>query len=104
LVFAGGIAGIAVLAEWIRFSTEQLALHLGPAVGSLVTISLGSLAELLLALFVLASGQAEVVHAQITGSIMATSLWGLVWRSWSAGSRVSGKSSVGNVRAYCQAC
>jgi Ca2+:H+ antiporter len=77
LVFAGGIAGIAVLAEWIRFSTEQLALHLGPAVGSLVTISLGSLAELLLALFVLASGQAEVVHAQITGSIMATSLLGL---------------------------
>jgi Ca2+:H+ antiporter len=76
-VFAAGIAGIAVLAEWIRFSSEQLALHLGPAVGSLVTVSLGSLAELLLALFVLASGQAEVVHAQITGSIMATSLLGL---------------------------
>ena len=77
LVFAAGVVGIAVLAEWIRFSTEQLALHLGPAIGSLLTISLGSLAELLLALFVLASGQTEVVHAQITGSIMGTSLLGL---------------------------
>jgi Ca2+:H+ antiporter len=77
LVFGAGVVGIAVLAEWIRFSTEQLALHVGPAIGSLLTISLGSVAELLLALFVLASGQAEVVHAQITGSIMATSLLGL---------------------------
>ena len=38
---------------------------------------LGSLAELLLALFVVAHGQAEVVHAQITGSIIGTSLLGL---------------------------
>jgi Ca2+:H+ antiporter len=50
---------------------------MGPAIGSLLTISLGSLAELLLALFVLARGETEVVHAQITGSIMATSLLGL---------------------------
>jgi Ca2+:H+ antiporter len=76
-VFAAGVVGIAVLAEWIRFSTEQLALHVGPAIGSLLTISLGSLAELLLALFVLANGQTDVVHAQITGSILATSLLGL---------------------------
>ena len=76
-VFVTGIAAIAVLAEWIRYSTEQLALHVGSAVGSLLTVSLGSLAELLLALFVLARGQADVVHAQITGSIMGTSLLGL---------------------------
>jgi Ca2+:H+ antiporter len=76
-VFATGAAGIAVLAEWIRWSTEQLSRSLGPAVGSLLTVSLGSLAELLLALFVLARGEADVVHGQITGSIMATSLLGL---------------------------
>ncbi len=76
-VFVAGIAAIAVLAEWIRFSTEQLALHMGSAIGSLLTVSLGSLAELLLALFVLTRGQADVVHAQITGSIMGTSLLGL---------------------------
>lgn len=76
-VFLTGIAGVGILAEWIRRATEQLALHTGPAIGGLLTISLGSLAELLLALFVLARGEIGVVQAQITGSIMATSLLGL---------------------------
>ena len=76
-VFLTGIVGVGVLADWIRVATDQLARHTGPAVGGLLTISLGSLAELLLALFVLAQGQAEVVHAQITGSIIGTSLLGL---------------------------
>ena len=76
-VFATGILGVGVLADWIRGATEKLAHHTGPAVGGLLTISLGSLAELMLALFVLARGQTEVVHAQITGSIIGTSLLGL---------------------------
>ncbi len=76
-VFVTGIAGVAVLAEWIRAATEQLALHTGPAVGGLLTVSLGSVAELILALFVLTRGEAAVVHAQITGSIMGTDLLGL---------------------------
>ena len=76
-VFVAGIAGIAILAEWIRAATDQLALHTGPTIGSLLTISLGSLAELVLALFVLARGQSDVVHAQITGSILGTCLLGL---------------------------
>jgi Ca2+:H+ antiporter len=76
-VFAAGIVGVGVLADWIRVATEQLATHTGPAVGGLLSVSLGSLAELILALFVLAQGQAEVVHAQITGSIIGTSLLGL---------------------------
>ena len=76
-VFVTGIVAVGVLADWIRAATEQLARHTGPAVGGLLTISLGSLAELMLALFVLAQGQPEVVHAQITGSIIGTSLLGL---------------------------
>src|ERR1700712_3996820 len=76
-VFLAGIVGVGVLADWIRGATEQLAHHTGPAVGGLLTVSLGSVAELILALFVLAQGQPEVVHAQITGSIIATSLLGL---------------------------
>jgi Ca2+:H+ antiporter len=76
-VFLTGIAGVGVLADWIRAATEQLAQHTGPAVGGLLTVSLGSVAELILALFVLAQGQPEVVHAQITGSIIGTSLLGL---------------------------
>ncbi len=76
-VFVAGILGVGVLADWIRAATEQLSQHTGPAVGGLLTISLGSLAELILALFVLAQGEVEVVHAQITGSIIGTSLLGL---------------------------
>jgi Ca2+:H+ antiporter len=76
-VFLAGILGVGVLADWIRRATEQLARHTGSAIGGLLSVSLGSLAELLLALFVLAGGAADVVHAQITGSIIGTSLLGL---------------------------
>jgi Ca2+:H+ antiporter len=76
-IFMTGILGVGVLADWIRAATEQLAKHTGPAVGGLLTISLGSLAELLLALFVLTRGEQAVVRAQITGSIIGTSLLGL---------------------------
>lgn len=76
-VFLTGAAAVAILADWVRRGTEQLASHAGPAIGSLLNVSFGSVAELILALFVLASGQAEVVQAQITGSILATTLLGL---------------------------
>ncbi len=77
VVFVAGILGVGVTADWIRVATDELARHTGPAIGGLLTISLGSLAELMLALFVLAGGEIAVVHAQITGSIIATSLLGL---------------------------
>ena len=76
-VFAAGGVAIAVLAEWMRRATEQVAAHAGPAIGGLLNVSFGSAAELILALFVIAGGQAEVVRAQITGSIIGTSLLGL---------------------------
>ncbi|QQO24545.1 calcium/proton exchanger [Bradyrhizobium diazoefficiens] len=76
-IFGSGVLAIAVLAEWIRVATDQLSTHTGAALGGLLTVSLGSLAELILALFVLARGQVDVVHAQITGSIAATCLLGL---------------------------
>ena len=76
-IFLAGAAGVAVLADWVRRSTEQLAEHVGPAVGGLLAISFGSLAEVILAMFVLARGEAAVVRAQITGSIIGTGLLGL---------------------------
>jgi Ca2+:H+ antiporter len=76
-VFLTGAAAVAVLADWVRRGTEQLATHAGPAIGGLLNVSFGSVAELILALFVLASGQVAVVQAQITGSILATTLLGL---------------------------
>ena len=76
-VFLAGALAVAVLADWVRRGTEQLAVHAGPAIGGLLNVSFGSVAELILALFVLTSGQIEVVQAQITGSILATTLLGL---------------------------
>ncbi len=77
LEFATGAVGIAILADWVRRGTEQVSSHVGSAVGGLLSISLGSLAELILALFVLLDGKVAVVRAQITGSILGTSLLGL---------------------------
>lgn len=76
-VFLAGAVAVAVLADWVRRSTEHLAEHVGPAIGGLMTISFGSLAEVILAIFVLMEGKVDVVRAQITGSIIGTSLFGL---------------------------
>ncbi len=76
-VFVTGAIGTAVLADWIRRATDQLAERLGPAAGGLLSISFGSLCEIILAGFVLATGQLDVVRAQFTGSIIGTALLGL---------------------------
>ncbi|MDQ2899485.1 MAG: calcium/proton exchanger [Acidobacteriota bacterium] len=76
-IFAAGGAAIIPLAEWIRRATDHLANRAGPAIGGLLNITFGSVAELTLALFVLAKGHPEVVKAQITGSLIGTSLLGL---------------------------
>ncbi len=76
-VFLSSLLAIVPLAVWIRRGTEQIAFRTGPAIGSLLNISLGNAAELVLALFVLSAGHAEVVKGQITGSIIGNSLLGL---------------------------
>lgn len=76
-VFVVGGVALAVLAEWMRRATEQVALHAGPAIGGLLNVSFGSAAELILALFIIRSGHLDVVKAQITGSIIGTSLLGV---------------------------
>lgn len=77
LVFAAAIIAIVPLAEWIRRATEQLACALGAAVGGLLNVTFGNVAELLLALFVLRNGEDAVVKGQITGSIIGNGLLGL---------------------------
>jgi len=76
-VFATAVLAIIPLAEWIRKSTEQLAERLGSAIGGLLNVTFGNMAELILALFVLYAGHASVVKAQITGAIIGNSLLGL---------------------------
>lgn len=76
-IFLAGALAIGVLADWVRRATEQLAAKTNPAIGSLLNVSFGSLAEVVLAFFVLATGKVDVVRGQIAGSIIGTSLLGL---------------------------
>ncbi len=76
-VFATSAIGVIVLAHWISTATEDIAAQAGPAIGGLLNISFGSIAELVLAVFVLVDGRADVVRSQITGSIIGTCLLGL---------------------------
>ena len=73
-VFVTGAAAIAVLADWLRRATDQLAERTGSTIGGLLNISFGNSAELILALFVLSRSHARIVQAQITGSIIGTTL------------------------------
>lgn len=76
-VFAAAVLAIVPLAEWIRRATEQLAERAGSAVGGLLNVTFGNVAELVLAVFVLIAGRPDVVKAQITGSIIGNTLLGL---------------------------
>jgi len=76
-IFATSVLAIVPLAEWIRKSTEHLAERLGSAIGGLLNVTFGNMAELILALFVLYEGHASVVKGQITGAIIGNSLLGL---------------------------
>src|SRR5271165_3392503 len=73
-VFLAGLASIGVMADWVRRATEQLAERAGSTIGSLLNVSFGNAAELVLAFFVLARARSEIVQAQITGSIIGTTL------------------------------
>lgn len=76
-IFGVSTLAIVPLAEWIRRATEQLGRRSGPAVGGLLSVTFGNVAELVIALFMLARGQHAVVKAQITGSIIGNGLLGL---------------------------
>jgi Ca2+:H+ antiporter len=76
-IFITSVLAIVPLAQWINKSTEQLVERLGSAVGGLLNVTFGNLAELILALFILQAGHVSVVKAQITGSIIGNSLLGL---------------------------
>jgi len=73
-VFLTGIVAIAVLADWIRRATEQLARRAGSTIGGLLNVSFGNTAELVLALFILRQAEIRVVQTQITGSIIGATL------------------------------
>ena len=77
VVFVAGVFAIVPLASLVKDATESLAHRVGSTIGGLLNVSFGNAAELILALFVLRAGEAEVAKAQITGSLIGNSLLGL---------------------------
>ncbi|WP_291426370.1 calcium/proton exchanger [Deinococcus sp.] len=76
-VFATAVVSIVPLADWLRKATEQVAERAGQTIGGLLNVTFGNMAELIIAVFVLLSGNAIVVKAQIAGSIIGNGLLGL---------------------------
>ncbi len=101
VVFVGGIVAIFPLAEWIRRATEQMAESFGSAIGGLLNVTFGNLAEMLLAIFVLLDGHPDVVKGQITGSILGNGLLGLglaiVAGSWKRDKQTFNRASAGRL-------
>ncbi len=100
-VFLGGIVAIFPLAEWIRRATENMAEAFGSAIGGLLNVTFGNLAEMLLAIFVLLDGHTDVVKGQITGSILGNGLLGLglaiVAGSWNRDKQTFNRASAGRL-------
>src|SRR5207245_3219184 len=62
------------LAKSIGDATEELAERVGPTLGSLLNVTIGNAAELILGVSALARGHVDLVKGSLTGSIVANLL------------------------------
>ena len=74
LTFA--VSGIAIggLAYTLGHATEQLGAAAGPRIGGILNATVGNIGEIIIAGFLIANGELEVVKASITGSIIGNLL------------------------------
>lgn len=64
------IIGLIPLAKLIGDSTEHLATHYGATLGSLLNVTFGNAAEIIISVVAINAGLIELVKASITGSIL----------------------------------
>ena len=74
MIFALSALAIVPLAKYVGEATEQLATHVGPAMGGLLSATFGNATELLIAIFAIRAGLFEMVKASLTGSIIGNLL------------------------------
>jgi Ca2+:H+ antiporter len=72
-VMAGG--ALALLADLVGMSTDQLGSRLGPGGTGVLQSALGNLPELFIGVFALRAGLVDVVQAALVGSILGNSLF-----------------------------
>jgi Ca2+:H+ antiporter len=70
------VAAIALipLAKLIGDSTEHLSTHYGPTTGSLLNVTFGNAAEIIIAIVAISAGLIDLVKASITGAIIGNIL------------------------------
>jgi len=74
LVFFLSALAIVPLAKFIGEATDEIATHVGPALGGLLSATFGNATELIIGIFAIKAGLIEVVKASITGSIIGNLL------------------------------
>ncbi|KAJ2008257.1 hypothetical protein H4R26_000291 [Coemansia thaxteri] len=73
-VFIINFFAIIPLAKILGYATEQLALHLGEALGGLLNATFGNAVELLVGILALVKGEIEIVQTSLVGSILSNLL------------------------------
>ena len=73
-IFVASAVAIIPLAGFLGDSTEALAAQTGPALGGIVSATMGNATELIIGFFALRAGHVEVVKASLSGSIIANLL------------------------------
>lgn len=74
LTFAVSAIAIFGLAYVLGHATEQLGASLGPRIGGILNATVGNIGEIIIAGFLIAAGELDVVKASITGSIIGNLL------------------------------
>ena len=74
VLFLVSAIALIPLAKLIGDSTEHLATHYGPTVGSLLNVTFGNAAEIIIAVVAISAGLLDLVKASITGSILGNIL------------------------------
>ncbi len=70
ILFALSIIALIPLAKLIGDSTEHLATHYGTTLGSLLNVTFGNAAEIIISIVAINAGLIDLVKASITGSIL----------------------------------
>ena len=74
VIFVFASIALIPLAKLIGDSTEHLSLHYGPTLGSLLNVTFGNAAEIIIAIVAINAGLIDLVKASITGAILGNIL------------------------------
>jgi Ca2+:H+ antiporter len=74
VLFVVSAIALIPLAKLIGDSTEHLATHYGPTAGSLLNVTFGNAAEIIIAVVAISAGLLDLVKASITGAIIGNIL------------------------------